>query len=155
MNIKALSVFLRVLEWQVFKITTSCMLALIEYRFLWLNWIWLKRDWYIKALIWRLLLSIHVFLGWTSSYKGIFSLGRREKWKKFCYNFDKFCLLERYSVNRVSVAFCEDDSIKGADLLSIRKKLRSDNHIFLQWSSKTMTRILRPIKWTISNDGVR
>lgn len=108
-----------------------------------------------QALIWRLLLSIRVFLGWTSSYKGIFSLGRREKWKKFCYNFDKFCLLERYSVNRVSVAFCEDDSIKVADLLSIRKKLRSDNHIFLQWSSKTMTRILRPIKWTISNDGVR
>lgn len=75
--------------------------------------------------------------------------------KEICYNFDKFCRLERYSVNRVSVAFCEDDSIKVADLLSIRKKLRSDNHIFLQWSSKTMTRILRPIKWTISNDGVR
>lgn len=59
-----------------------------------------------------------------------------KKWKKFCYNFDKFSLLERYSVNRVSVAFCEDDLIKVADLLSIRKKLRSDNLIFLQWSSK-------------------
>lgn len=63
--------------------------------------------------------------------KVFFFLGGVKKWKKFGYNFDKFCFLECYFVNRVFVVFCEDDLIKVVDFLFIRKKLRLDNYIFL------------------------